>query len=606
MHRILTLLLALLCQALAAAPSVEQLFAPPQVRDVRLSPDGRHLALSWLAGPRRAIALVDLQTRQLRVLAQAPERDLIQPLWLSPSRLAYRSWDFQVTGPQNRAGGVYAIDIDGERARQLWPELAQSEHKPWVPMHFLGAGPKGELLVSQTDRAPSPGADRFPGSDVYAVDSLSGRRRLLTLDNPGQVQQWVLDAQGQPRAAYALRPGPAGQPAVHQIWWRAQAEGDWQLLGEHGLDAEAWQPAAFDAEGQLLVLARAGHDTLGLYRWDTERRALGEPLLRHPRADLSPTDLVFDGPGRLVGADAHALQREPLYLDPAWTQAQAAVDRALPGRRNQLQRRGDALLVYSQADNELGRWFWRASPQAALTPLLRAWPELKSAELGRKLAFHYRARDGLQIPAYLTLPPGLGPDERPPLVLMPHGGPFERDSWASYADENEPLQLLATRGYAVLQPQFRGSWGLGWALHRAGWKQWAEGQVNDLLDGLQHLVQAGRVDGTRVCTLGKSAGGYLALAALQRAEANTFRCGISWAGSAEMALFFSEPSAIYAGSAWLRHIDPGPMWRPTKTPTWRTPRCHATPRASRPRCCWPMARPISPCPWCMASNCATR
>lgn len=555
----------------AAAPvPVEAFFAPPQVAGVTLSPDGRRIALSLRTPGRAVIALYDVRARQASVLAHDADSDLVQPQWVSATRLVYQSWDLRATLPNNRAGAWFAVDVDGGRATRLWDSVAQVEaagRGPWLPMRPLAPGDATaqEWLVTLADRAPAAGSDRFAGSDVYAVDTLTGRRSLLTLDNPGQVQRWFVDTRYRVRAALGMRTDAASGKAFYQTWWREAGDGPWQLLAEHAMDAPGVYPAGFDAGGSLLVVGRsASDDTLGLYRWDFARRGPGALMLRHPRADLSADDLLFDAAGRLVGVDMPALRRERHFFDPAAAALQAAVDHALPGRRNRLQPRGEQVLVVSSADTDPGTIYLYTPAAARMEPLWRYLPELPAQALSAKHDLSYRARDGLEIPAYLTLPPDR-PARGLPLIVLPHGGPAERDSWGDWWEENEPyVQFLASRGHAVLQPQYRGSAGLGWALHRAGWKQWSGGSIDDLVDGIDHLVAQGIADPARVCTMGKSAGGYAAIYALIKAP-ERFRCGISWAGTTEMSLFFSEPSASYAGSAWLNFMAPWTHVRPDET-----------------------------------------
>jgi dipeptidyl aminopeptidase/acylaminoacyl peptidase len=136
-----------------------------------------------------------------------------------------------------------------------------------------------------------------------------------------------------------------------------------------------------------------------------------------------------------------------------------------------------------------------------------AYPTLADAELGALEATTYKAPDGYEIPAYLTLPPGVAAKDLP-LVVFPHGGPYSRDT----GDFDWWAQFLATRGYVVLQPQFRGSTGFGAELYRAGHKQWGRGMQDDITAGVQDLVRRGIADPRRVCIVGGSYGGYAALA----------------------------------------------------------------------------------------------
>lgn len=160
-----------------------------------------------------------------------------------------------------------------------------------------------------------------------------------------------------------------------------------------------------------------------------------------------------------------------------------------------------------------------------------AYPAIGPKRVGEVRFFWYAAADGMQIPAFLTLPTGREA-EGLPLVVMPHGGPASRDEpgfdwWA---------QALAAEGYAVLQPQFRGSTGFGDAHLKAGYDQWGEKMQTDLSDGVRRLAADGVIDPTRVCVVGASYGGYAALAGATL-DRGVYRCAVSVSGVSDLKRF---------------------------------------------------------------------
>lgn len=167
----------------------------------------------------------------------------------------------------------------------------------------------------------------------------------------------------------------------------------------------------------------------------------------------------------------------------------------------------------------------------------------------------YKARDGLEIPAYVTMPPGAPKDARLPLVVLPHGGPRARDIY----DFDYMAQFLATRGYAVLQPQFRGSSGFGDDFTKAGKGEWGGKMQTDLLDGVAALADGGEVDPARVCIVGASFGGYAALAGATLFP-DAYRCAASIAGIGDLAQLMLEEGRLYgrqSGSAQALRDDLG-------------------------------------------------
>ncbi|MGH8223986.1 MAG: alpha/beta hydrolase family protein, partial [Woeseiaceae bacterium] len=199
-----------------------------------------------------------------------------------------------------------------------------------------------------------------------------------------------------------------------------------------------------------------------------------------------------------------------VWTEPKLDAMQKAIVKAFPGR--------DALVFDRSADYKriVARVENASNPpvyylvdfgKGTADIIGEAYPGLADTALGTLEFLSYRTVDGYEIPAYLTLPPGREPKNLP-LVVFPHGGPYARDDagfdwWA---------QFLVSRGYVVLQPQFRGSTGFGAELYRAGHKQWGRGMQEDISAGVRYLVAKGLVDPARVCIVGASYGGYAALA----------------------------------------------------------------------------------------------
>ena len=161
-----------------------------------------------------------------------------------------------------------------------------------------------------------------------------------------------------------------------------------------------------------------------------------------------------------------------------------------------------------------------------------AFPGIDAARMGRQQPVRYTARDGRGIPGLLTLPPGGG--KNLPLVVLVHGGPYMRGSSWGWNPES---QFLASRGYAVLEPEFRGSQGYGQAHYRAGWKQWGMAMQDDIADGARWAVAQGHADPKRICIAGASYGGYATLMGLAK-DGDLYRCGISWAGVTDIDLLY--------------------------------------------------------------------
>jgi dipeptidyl aminopeptidase/acylaminoacyl peptidase len=180
-----------------------------------------------------------------------------------------------------------------------------------------------------------------------------------------------------------------------------------------------------------------------------------------------------------------------------------------------------AYFVYTPADNHI-------------VGLGSSLPGIDPKQMGKRDFFRFVARDGMQIPVYVTMPAAKASGPRPAIVLV-HGGPYVRGgSW----EWDEEAQFLASRGYVVLQPEFRGSTGFGSTLFRAGWQQWGRAMQDDLADTAAWAVKQGWADPKRIGIMGGSYGGYATLMGLVR-NPDVFRAGVEWAGVTDIGLMFS-------------------------------------------------------------------
>ena len=289
-------------------------------------------------------------------------------------------------------------------------------------------------------------------------------------------------------------------------------------------------------DGTLFV--EAGHQgTTAVFHFDPARGKLAETPLAaargfdlHPRFIASDTQLL----GLRYQIDAEVTQ----WLDPAMKALQATVYTRLPATANRLSvpARGDSpwVLVEAFADVQPRLTYLYNTTTRQLSRVGGSHPAIDPAQMGITDFVRDQATDGLEIPAYLTLPPG-DAKKNLPLVVLVHGGPWVRGAtWAWHPE----VQFLASRGYAVLQPEFRGSTGFGRAHFEAGWKQWGQAMQTDLADGARWAIAQGIADPKRVCIAGASCGGYATLMGLAR-DAALFRCGVAWVGVTDLPMMFS-------------------------------------------------------------------
>ena len=510
---------------------------------MQLSPSGKYVAVLAPIRGRLGLAVFDVLSRTATPAASVNGYDITTFQWANDQRLVFSVSDLQRGLGQQTGGGLFAINRDGSEFRELAPTIQQtmnSRHYVWRHTDVLQTLDDGsdDVLVTANDKN-----ELYP--DVYRMNTKTGRKTLMSWDRPGDVTHWVADRDGIVRAAVSIDKG-----TIRRFYWRPDGDAKWILQGEHGLHDPAIQPIAFDGDGTLIVASNKDRDTLALYRYDPAKKALGQMLAAHPHADLAG-GLVYDRTRkRIVGLGYDAERPGAAWFDEDWARIQKSVDAALPDRMNALTR-GDAprMLVYSYSDVDPGSYYLLDLDKQKLEFFAATRKQIKPETMPKREPVRYSARDGLEIPGYLTLPRNVPVAKNLPLVVYVHGGPWVRGTnWAWRA---EPA-FLATLGYAVLEPEFRGSTGWGSKLHLAGFKQWGKAMQDDLNDGVDWLAKRGTIDPQRVCIMGASYGGYAVMMGLAR-DADRWRCGINYVGVTDIRLMFDVTWSDFSNSDFIRY-----------------------------------------------------
>jgi dipeptidyl aminopeptidase/acylaminoacyl peptidase len=282
-------------------------------------------------------------------------------------------------------------------------------------------------------------------------------------------------------------------------------------------------------QGYVLSNEKTGRNAL--YRFNFATMELGELVFESPTNDVSEVVMTRDGETPFAAFYTDD-RRRVAWFDEGMKKRQAELDAAVPGRQAWIisrSRDDSRMLVYVGAGNNAGSYFYWKPDEGVMQRLAYRNEALKAFKLSAPKPISYKARDGLVIHGYLTLPAGREPSNLP-LIVMPHGGPFGvRDD----GDFDAEVQLLANRGYAVLQPNYRGSDSYGREFEDKGTGQWGRAMQDDLDDGMDWLVKEGIADPKRVCLVGASYGGYAALWGATR-NPERYRCAASFAGLSDL------------------------------------------------------------------------
>lgn len=518
-----------------------------------LSPNAELLAAVTPLNGRDNLVVVDLKKRSRTVVTSFKDYDVVQFRWVNDKRLFFRVADGKDALGRIEYAGTYAIDVDGGDIRDLnrlvfgTTPTALERRPQIVPLRSARDG--DDLYVGMTQR-------RRDALDVYLLNTRTGRYKLVAQDAPADTDDWILDWNDVPRVVMSFDPSVPKRI----FWYRDDDKSPWQKLmeWEANVGADFIDPILFAEDNKTLyVSSNIGRDRAAIFKYDPQSRKLGEVVFEHPLLDLTG-GLQFDRKShKLLGIRYDADKPGVLWIDPEMDKIQKQVDATLPKTDNVLTRASNTtkrVLIFASSDVDSGRYYLLNREPLGMEEIAQTRPWLKPELMSETKYRPYKARDGLEIPAWVTIPKESS-GKNLPLVLHVHGGPWARsygwNHWTRYAE----AQFFASRGYAVLEPEPRSSTGFGKKHLKVGYRQWGEAMQDDLTDGVMQLVKDGIVDKNKVCIYGGSYGGYAALWGPIK-DPDLYRCAIPWIAVSDLVLLQT--------ATWSDLMDSGRMnWDPS-------------------------------------------
>jgi len=552
----------------SAPPGAEVFFRHPAVIDAQLSPSGKRLAFSAGFGPqgRVGVFVLDLQTSELKPsrAAQFSDADVVSFEWVDDERIVYSVLDLQAGGAEDdrTAPGLFAVNFDGSEPLQLIEREGRAvvAEASSILRHLNRTLHWNHILLQVPQAAQDARGAR---ADEVIVGELKGTAKDLESITPlwlntrtGATRRF--DAPGRPLGAVRWWFTQRGEPRLvltrekdrltyHWFTPEAAGGGSWKPISQ-GTLLDTPPPPAWVGADELYVQVPVGPNAeYSVVRFDfAQGSPAKEPLVRAPGFDFDG-EFISSPEGRLQGVRIRTDAEDTIWFDPALKAHQAFVDGVLPGRVNSLSCRrcgsDDAvLLVRSYTDRDPGQLllYTQANKQWRRLSLIR--PGIDPTRMARTALERIRARDGRDLPVWIT-GQRRGADGKPlaqPAIVLVHGGPWLRNGYWEW----EPMrQFLASRGYLVIEPEFRGSDGYGAAHMRAGFKQWGQAMQDDVADALLWAQKQGWASG-QACIAGASYGGYSTLMGLVR-HPELYRCGAAWVAA-------TDPFLYIEGRWWLR------------------------------------------------------
>lgn len=512
LYRILLMTLPLLAHS-APPPRVplRDFFRDPEKTSFQLSEDGKQIA--FLAPWERRLNLF-VQPRgsaaEPRRLTSEKDRGIAGYLWKGSDRLLYLK-DFG--GDENFH--LFCVDASG------------AEHRDLTPFEKVKVGFVSRLWEDPRCVLIEMNRRNKEIFDVYRVDVIRGKLDLVA-ENPGNITGWIPDHDGRVRAAVST-------DGVNTSLLFREREGDPFRVVITTNFRDTLSPEFFTFDNRnLYASSNLGRDKVALVEFDP--RTAKEVRVLAERPDVDMGGLAFSRKRKvLTAAEFTTWKTETQFFDAATAAMDRKVRARLPGYEisgfDNRDRAEETFVLHAWNDRTRGAEYLYDAKADTLTKLAEHSPWLREEDMAEMQPVEYRARDGLLLHGYLTLPKGR-PPKRLPVILNPHGGPWARDVWGFRSE----VQFLANRGYAVFQVNFRGSTGYGKRFWEASFKQWGKKMQDDLTDGVAWLTREGYADPKRIAIYGGSYGGYATLAGVAFTP-DLYACGVDYVGVANMFTF---------------------------------------------------------------------
>ncbi|HKV95889.1 MAG TPA: S9 family peptidase [Gammaproteobacteria bacterium] len=549
-------------------PPVQAFFSYPQISDVQISPDGKYLAMvvadDETGENRKVLAIIGTDDRKPKVnFRVAATREIWKFWWANDQRVliatATRTGALSAAIPD---GSLYAINVDATQSMQLLGRMpnknvAQTAGDKPVPdstaqfthirRNEADKGPQKEYMFDGMLFIPNSNA-RHVLVDGWATDSTrmqaldvdvySGDVRVVTT-SPTYGGGFLGDANGQVRLAWGVKKLNGDS----QLFYRDAGDAaNWQDISAlyKGLDPadEETGPLGMAQDGKTFYWrGRTADSTIGLF--NVNPADMSKQLL-YSSANFDVAEYIYgdfaDNRHKIIAVETYPGLPQLHVIDQkdSETAVLLALRQAFPGQEvnvTSATRDGASMIVYVGSDRNPGDYYLFNRKTLKADILFSTLDQIDPDKMAVMQPVTLQARDGLTLHGYLTEPRGK-PSEKLPLILLPHGGPHNmRDFWGW----DPEVQFFASRGYAVLQVNFRGSGGYGLKFQSLGYRNWGTTMQDDLADAVEWAVKQGIADPNRICIYGASYGGYAALENVIRFP-RLYKCAAGYVGVYDLTL----------------------------------------------------------------------
>lgn len=522
----------------SAAPSADS-YASAEISNAVISPDGTHMAVIMpRLGKTGGVAIYKIGAGGSPAVFAPNDVKVRSISWANNNRVLVRVGFTTFWGGEKRRlfenqkwpyefNKIISIDINAKNPVLMMNDLFETDYSlgngnvfrklPNDPEHILMT----QFFLTMYSATVN----------VFKVSTTTGKSQRIETGRTGYTYGWVADTQGNVRVR---RDGNSDNGAT--FFARVAGSTEWKQVYQYTWADHKKRQLDFVGFGDdpniAYVVGPNGGNTNGLYEFDLRTATVGRAILTNDKADVDAIGEYWTG--KIVGGSYTWDRDYNVYFDRPYAQLAADLTASFPNARIEVRSATPdqkKLTVYVEgAEDPAGAFFLVDLTVPAITKISDQYPGLHAADVSPTKLISYKARDGLTIPAYLTVPNGSSAKNMP-LIVMPHGGPQARDD----AQFDFWAQFMASRGYLVLKPQYRGSAGFGLSFMEAGHFKWGLAMQDDVTDGVKYLVDQGIADPKKVCIVGWSYGGYSALAGAALTP-DVYKCSFAGAGVSDLPI----------------------------------------------------------------------
>ena len=563
---------------------LEKLLCGGETSGGTLSPSGRYYAAMVPSTPPKCsidepeddemikvLVVIDLEDgmKAKRLSGTSMNARVSSFSWLNDKTLFItRAFDYQAGTSMNvDSYSLYTIDRDGKNLKALY-KAKQSKSGGIKFPRMVSTLPQfpNKVLIS-INRRPSVA---YKYRDVYMLDLDTNETTLVAAEpvlEDEMFGDWILDNNAVPRGfstSHDFREdGKPNSPrdGLYTYYYSYNAaDGSFKKMWSCENREACFHPTTFDFDnrhlfgvGQAINVDGSIHeytDTNALWLFDTKTEKFVEKVFHDKNFDFSNPEwgsssgyVIKDVVNKkLLGLSYYTSKRQYIYFDQNYANIRQGIEAAFPGETVSISANDDfnKFIINTSSDRHI-RTTYLYDPKVGIQLIDKYAPWLEEYEFGKMEPFSFTARDGLKLHGYITLPPNYKKGTKIPFILHPHGGPHAADSFGFRRE----VQLYATRGYGVVQVNFRGSVGYGIDHMNAAKKQWSLDMHTDLIDGLFWANEQGYVDMDKVCISGASYGGYSAMVGITK-NPDLFKCAINYVGVVNLVSIMGDKQWMFA------------------------------------------------------------